>query len=130
MNEFAMAFDFGTKRIGVAIGQRITATASPAGIVRAKDGIPFWETIDKLVQKWKPSVFIVGLPLNMDGSASEMSKAATRFSKRLHGRYGIRTQLVDERLSTFEAKEFESPKKIDAIAAKIILETWLNAEKY
>jgi len=127
MNELAMAFDFGTKRIGVAIGQRITATATPATTVAAKDGIPLWEMLDKLVQEWKPNVFIVGLPLNMDGSESKMSKAATRFSKRLHGRYGIRTQLVDERLSTFEAREFEIPGKVDAIAAKVILETWLNA---
>jgi len=61
----------------------------------------------------------------MDGTESDMSKAAARFSRRLHGRYGIRIELMDERLSTFEAREFENPDQLDAIAAKLILETWL-----
>jgi putative Holliday junction resolvase len=125
MTELAMAFDFGTKRIGVAVGQKITGTATPVSVVKARDGKPEWQVIDKLVEEWKPKVFVVGLPINMDGTPSDMSEAATRFSRRLHGRYGIRIELMDERLSTFEAREFETPDQLDAIAAKLILETWL-----
>lgn len=126
MSEFAMAFDFGTTRIGVAIGQRITGTATPLSVIRARDGIPDWQEIDRLVAEWRPAVFVVGLPINMDGTDSDMSAAATKFSRRLTGRYGIATELMDERLSTFEAKEFDNPDQVDAIAAKLILETWLS----
>lgn len=125
MTGLAMAFDFGTTKIGVAIGQKITGTATPVAVVKARDGIPQWLVIDRLVEEWQPTVLVVGLPINMDGTESDMSKAATRFSRRLHGRYGISIELMDERLSTFEAREFESPDQLDAIAAKLILETWL-----
>ena len=125
MTGLAMAFDFGTTKIGVAIGQKITGTATPVAVVKARDGIPQWLVIDRLVEEWQPTVLVVGLPINMDGTESDMSKAATRFSRRLHGRYGISIELMDERLSTFEAREFETPDQLDAIAAKLILETWL-----
>ena len=125
MNDLAMALDFGTTKIGVAVGQQITGTASPVAVVKARDGIPQWLAIDRLVEEWQPKVLVVGLPINMDGTESDMSKAAARFSRRLHGRYGIRIELMDERLSTFEAREFENPDQLDAIAAKLILETWL-----
>lgn len=125
MTGLAMAFDFGTTKIGVAVGQKITGTATPVAVVKARDGIPQWLVIDRLVEEWQPTVLVVGLPINMDGTESDMSKAATRFSRRLHGRYGISIELMDERLSTFEAREFETPDQLDAIAAKLILETWL-----
>ena len=125
MSGLAMAFDFGTTKIGVAVGQKITGTASPVAVVKARDGIPQWLEIDRLVEEWQPKVLVVGLPINMDGSESDMSKAAARFSRRLHGRYGIRIELMDERLSTFEARKFEAPDQLDSIAAKLILETWL-----
>jgi putative Holliday junction resolvase len=129
MTGLAMAFDFGTTKIGVAVGQKITGTATPVAVVKAREGIPLWQMIDRLVEEWKPTVFVVGLPINMDGTESDMSKAATRFSRRLHGRYGISIELMDERLSTFEAREFETPEQLDAIAAKLILETWLADSK-
>jgi putative Holliday junction resolvase len=125
MTGLAMAFDFGTTKIGVAVGQKITGTATPVAVVKARDGIPQWLVIDRLVEEWQPTVLVVGLPINMDGTESDMSKAATRFSRRLHGRYGISIELMDERRSTFEAREFETPDQLDAIAAKLILETWL-----
>ena len=125
MTGLAMACDFGTTKIGVAVGQKITGTATPVAVVKARDGIPQWLVIDRLVEEWQPTVLVVGLPINMDGTESDMSKAATRFSRRLHGRYGISIELMDERLSTFEAREFETPDQLDAIAAKLILETWL-----
>ena len=125
MTGLVMAFDFGTTKIGIAVGQKITGTATPVAIVKARDGIPRWPVIDQLMEEWQPTVLVVGLPINMDGTESEMSKAATRFSRRLHGRYGIGIELMDERLSSFEAREFETPDQLDAIAAKLILETWL-----
>ena len=125
MTGLAMAFDFGTTKIGIAVGQKITGTATPVAIVKARDGIPQWLVIDQLVEEWQPTVLVVGLPINMDGTESDMSKAATRFSRRLNGRYGISIELMDERLTTFEAREFETPDQLDAIAAKLILETWL-----
>ena len=125
MPGLVMAFDYGTTKIGVAVGQKITGTATAVTVVRARDGIPDWPVIDQLVNEWKPTLFVIGLPINMDGSESDMSEAATRFSRRLHGRYGIGIELMDERLSTFEAREFGSPEQLDAIAAKLILESWL-----
>ncbi len=79
MNDLAMAFDFGTTKIGVAVGQQITGTASPVAVVKARNGIPQWLAIDRLVEEWQPKVLVVGLPINMDGTESDMSKTAARF---------------------------------------------------
>ncbi|MBO6656002.1 MAG: Holliday junction resolvase RuvX [Pseudomonadales bacterium] len=126
MSEITMAFDFGTTKIGVAVGQKITGTATPLSIVPARDGIPDWEAMDRLIEEWQPKEFVVGLPINMDGTESDMSLAAEKFSRRLHGRYNIPAHLMDERLSTFEAKSYDGdPGQVDAIAAKLILESWL-----
>ena len=125
MSDFIMAFDFGTTRVGVAIGQRITGTATPLSVIAARDGIPDWVVIDRLVEEWQPEELVVGLPINMDGTESDMSVAAEKFSRRLHGRYHKPVHLMDERLSTFEAKSFDEPEQVDAIAARLILESWL-----
>ena len=126
MNSIVMSFDFGMKRIGVAVGQRVTQTASGLGVVQAFDGIPKWDYLDKIVLDWQPERFIVGLPINMDGSNSEMSKKAQKFSRRISSRYNIRSEMFDERLTSFEAREHDGKTHIDAIAAKIILESWLR----
>lgn len=126
-SDLVMGFDFGQKKIGVAVGQKLTSTATPVAIVSAKDGKPDWQQIDHLVNEWKPSLLVVGLPLNMDDTMSEMAAAAKKFSRRLHGRYGITAELMDERLSTFEAKQISDDDQIDHIAAKLILESWLSA---
>lgn len=125
MPDFIMAFDFGTTRVGVAIGQRITGTATPLSVIAARDGIPDWAVIDRLVEEWQPEELVVGLPINMDGTESDMSVAAEKFSRRLHGRYHKPVHLMDERLSTFEARSFNEPEQVDAIAARLILESWL-----
>ena len=125
MSDFIMAFDFGTTRVGVAIGQRITGTATPLSVIAARDGIPDWAVIDRLVEEWRPEELVVGLPINMDGTESDMSVAAEKFSRRLHGRYHKPVHLMDERLSTFEARSFNEPEQVDAIAARLILESWL-----
>ena len=126
MNSIVMSFDFGMKRIGVAVGQKVTQTASGLGVVQAFDGIPKWDYLDKIVLDWQPERFIVGLPINMDGSNSEMSKKAQKFSRRISSRYNTRSEMFDERLTSFEARKHDGKTHIDAIAAKIILESWLR----
>jgi putative holliday junction resolvase len=130
-----LAFDFGTQRIGVAVGQTITSTATALNILSANDGIPDWQQIEKLIEEWHPDAFVVGIPFNMDGSESEMSVRARKFGKRLYGRFGKPCHEMDERLSSIEAKHVlaEHDKKashraepIDSIAAKLILESWLS----
>ena len=126
MNSIIMGFDFGMRRIGVAVGQKVTQTASGLTVVRARDGIPKWEYLDKIVLDWQPEKFIVGLPLNMDGSKSEMSQKAHKFSRRMSSRYNIQSEMFDERLTSFEARGHEEKTHIDAIAARLILESWLR----
>jgi putative Holliday junction resolvase len=130
MSKICMGFDFGMKKIGIAIGQSITGTANPLIIITAKDGQPDWLALGKIVKQWQPEKFIVGLPINMDSTPSEMSSKAEKFARRLTGRYNIPHQTWDERLTSFEAREFADPDKlIDAIAAKLILESYFRASQ-
>lgn len=130
-----LGFDFGTHRIGVAVGQTITGTATPLKVLAAKDGIPDWKEVEALIAEWKPDAFVVGVPLNMDGTESPMSVRARKFGQRLHGRFGKPCHETDERLSSFEVKQWlaEHDQKalvnhdpIDSKSAKLILETWLS----
>jgi putative Holliday junction resolvase len=131
-----MAFDFGTLRIGIAVGQSLTKTATPIAPIKAKDGIPNWDNLEKIVTEWQPEAFLVGLPLNMDGSVSEMSRRALKFSRRIESRYRKPSYTYDERLSSYEAKgrvikaggnrNFKD-NSVDGIAAQLILEGWLNS---
>ena len=118
-----LAFDFGEKTIGVAVTEPRAGTASPLGTVRARNGVPAWDTLDALVREWRPEGFVVGLPLNMDDTESEMSRAARRFGDRLEERYGTAVAFADERLSTFEAVGRGGGH---ATAAQVIAETWLG----
>jgi putative Holliday junction resolvase len=123
-----LAFDFGLRNIGVATGQAITRTASEIATVRARDGVPDWNTVDALVRQWEPDALLVGLPLNMDDTESEMSTRAKAFARKLRSRYRLAVELVDERLTSFEARGISD--EIDtqhAIAARLIAETYLNA---
>ena len=130
-----LCFDYGTKSIGVAVGQSITQTANPLTDLKAKDGIPNWDEIKKIIDEWQPDLLLVGLPLNMDGSPSEIGVRAKKFANRLHGRFGLPFAMADERLSSFEAKgeiiqqtgsrDFKK-NNVDSLAAKIILESWLT----
>jgi len=122
-----MSFDFGTKKIGVAVGQSVTGTATPIKILMARDGIPNWQEVKALIEEWKPCHLVVGLPLNMDDSESEMSVRAEKFARRLTGRFNIPHSTIDERLSSIEARELaDDQKALDAVAAKLILETWFR----
>ncbi|MCB5161183.1 Holliday junction resolvase RuvX [Marinomonas algarum] len=130
-----LGFDFGTTRIGVAIGQTITGTAQPLDPLKAKEGIPNWDEIARIVSEWQPDAFVVGLPLNMDGSENEMCQRARKFAKRLHGRFNRPYFMMDERLSSYEAKgqvmarggnrNFKE-NSVDGLAAQMIIETWFT----
>lgn len=134
-----MAFDFGLRQIGVATGNCVLGTTRPLPIIKAKEGHPEWAALESLVDEWCPDLVVVGEPLNMDGSASEMSALAGKFARRLHGRLGLKVIMVDERLSSFEAKHQSQEQghrgnykkqPVDSLAAELILKTWLgeNAE--
>ena len=120
-----LAFDFGLRHIGLAVGQTVTRTANPVTTLRADAGKPDWQALDEIVGVWQPDLMIVGLPLNMDDSESEMSERARHFADQLHQRYLSRVELVDERLSSFEAKQI-NPDDGHAVAAQLIAETWLR----
>jgi putative Holliday junction resolvase len=129
-----LGFDFGTKSIGVAIGQEITGTASPLDALSAKDGIPDWLKIAIIYEQWAPQLVVVGLPLNMDGSKQQVTFAAQKFANRLHAKFKTPVQTFDERLTTVDAKAtlFEmggykklSKGKIDSASACLILESFM-----
>lgn len=130
----ALGFDYGTQRIGVAFGQSISGTARPVAVLKAKDGIPDWDQIAKLIEDWNPDALVVGLPFNMDGSESELLTRAQKFARRLHGRFGKPCFGIDERLSSKEAIERVVEEDggagrraaIDDVAARIILENWFD----
>jgi putative Holliday junction resolvase len=132
-----LGFDFGMKNIGVAVGQELTKTANPLTVVKAREGIPDWDHLKKLLDEWHPQLLIVGLPLNMDGTEQEMTAAAKRFGNRLNGRFHIPVAWQDERLTTFEAldqlgirSKMQSNKRedVDRISAQLILQSWLNQQ--
>lgn len=132
---FLMAFDFGLRQIGIATGNAELKSSQPLTVINAHDGIPDWSRIKTLLEEWQPDLLIVGDPLNMDGSASELALRARKFGQRLHGRFGLPIAMVDERLSSSEAKQMQRDaghrgnykrKPIDAHAAQLILDTWLR----
>ena len=127
-----IAFDFGIKKIGVAVGQTSTYTSSPLLIIKNKDGKVNWEEINKLINEWNPELIIVGKPLNMDGTDSEIMKKVDRFLKKLKSLHHARYEYIDERLTTFEAKQILAENKnnnIDANAAKILIENWFEINR-
>ncbi len=121
-----MAFDFGMRHMGVAIGQPITDSASPLTTLSAVNGNPDWDQLSGLIDTWRPVCLLVGLPLNMDDTESEMCSSARLFAKKLARRYALPVHMVDERLTTFEAKQID-PEGAHEIAAKLIAETYLNS---
>ena len=131
-----IAFDYGRRRIGVAVGQTLTGSATPLAVVPVANK-PDWQAITDIIKEWKPAAIVVGLPFAEEGGETDMSKGARRFGRQLHGRFGIPVLFEDERLTSFGAQERfvdarargEMRKKDaafkDAIAAQIILENWL-----
>ena len=126
-----LGFDYGSKRIGVAVGQSITHSARPLETVYSRDDRPDWQAITRLVETWQPTDLVVGLPVNMDGTEQEATRRARRFSRQLAGRYALPVHLVDERLSSVEAisrlrDKGQSGNQVDPVAAQLILETWFS----
>jgi putative Holliday junction resolvase len=165
----AMGFDYGSKRIGVAVGQTLTSTASPLAIITVKNQQVDWAQLNALIQEWQPQTLVVGLPKHADGTDNAISEAVYRFCRQLQKRYQLPVQTIDERLSSVAAAELikrvkskgqrtrsketrnkeqratEQPARnktnhdssrspssfllstsLDAVSAKIILETWLT----
>jgi len=131
-----LGFDFGAKRIGVAVGQFITRSASPITILNSRGGIPDWKNIESLKNEWKANAFVVGMPYNMDGTEQEITKGAKKFGRQLEKMFKLPVYFVDERLTTKEAqwslrenkekKRLQNNKNVDSLAAKIILESFLR----
>ncbi|MGL5699979.1 MAG: Holliday junction resolvase RuvX [Kluyvera sp.] len=135
MSGTLLAFDFGTRSIGVAIGQRITGTARPLAALKAQDGTPDWNAVGRLLKEWQPDTVIVGLPLNMDGTEQPLTARARNFANKIHGRFGVAITLHDERLSTVEARAglfehggFRALDKgsVDSASAVVILESYFD----
>ncbi|WP_029408234.1 Holliday junction resolvase RuvX [Thiomicrorhabdus sp. Milos-T2] len=123
-----IGFDFGLRRIGVAIGQTITQTAAPQAIVNSKDGKPDWEHITKLFEQWQPVAIVVGLPMRLDGTEQALTQPARKFGQRLSGRYNRPIFYIEEQLSSIEAENRGLKQKhIDDHAAQILLENWLQS---
>lgn len=130
-----LGFDFGYKRIGVAVGQALTRSASPLITLAAKTGIPNWSEIEALIRKWRPVGLVVGLPTKIDGQEQYTTQAARNFAQHLHDRFALPVHLVDERLTTVAARDELytqggyrklQQSQVDCIAACIILEQWLQ----
>ncbi|MDX1344431.1 MAG: Holliday junction resolvase RuvX [Sedimenticolaceae bacterium] len=131
MPETLLGFDYGTRRIGVAVGQSLTGTASPLTTLDSRNGRPDWEAITALIEEWKPVAFVVGYPVDTDGSENPIMEPVKKFARQLQGRYHLPVHFIDETLTSIEAARYTGPKfasggRNDATAAAIILETWLN----
>ena len=132
-----LAFDFGTKSIGVAVGQTITNTAQPLAAIKANDGKADWQIFIQLCREWEPDKLLVGIPYNMDGTEQEMTLRARKFARRLSAQCHKEVVEVDERLTTTDAKSrlFElggfkklTKDKIDSVSACVIFEGWLASQ--
>lgn len=125
-----ICFDYGDRRIGVAVGQNLTDTATPLETIESRRGRPDWGRISVLVRDWQPHALVVGNPLTMDGSRQPVTDAADRFARQLAGRFGLPVYRADERLSTYEAvQRAGTDVGVDAIAAQVILESWLAQQR-
>jgi len=128
-----IGFDYGSKRIGIAVGQTLTKTARALTQI-SNDATPEWSKLDTLIAEWRPKTLIVGLPLNMDDSIGHAADSAKKFAQQLQQRYHLPTHLIDERLSSREArtrlqqqgKRQPDKQAINSMAAQIILEDWLH----
>jgi len=130
-----LGFDFGYRRIGVAVGQQLTSSASPLTTLDAKHGVPNWDAVQKVINDWRPQALIVGLPTCIDDKELYTTAAAKGFARQLRKRFSLPVHLVDERLTTVEARAHLFAEggyrkirqsEIDCIAACIILEQWLQ----
>ena len=125
-----LAIDFGLKKVGLAIGNTLTKTSMPISTIFYKSKQELFNLLEKHVIEWNTEFIIIGNPLNMDQTESEMSKLAEKFSTQFSKKFNLAVELVDERLSSFEAKEFTKDDNLDAMAAKLILDSWMNNNEH
>ena len=135
-----LGFDFGPRKIGVAVGQTVTGSATPLTTLRSRGERPDWPGIEALIREWQPSAAIVGLPFNMDDTEVAWSPRIHRFARQIEGRFRLPVHLVDERLTSIEARRQlmsrpgfkiahgDPHHAVDALAAALILETWLSEQ--
>lgn len=139
MNETLLGFDFGTQRIGVAVGESLIGQAHPLTVIHGEANDHRFNTIQKLIAEWQPSTLVVGLPTHLDGTPHDMTDRCRRFARQLEGRFGLPVELADERLSSCDAESRlretgHSAKTarphLDAVAAQLILQTWLDTHAH
>ena len=135
MSQTLLGFDYGTKRIGVAVGQDISHSVTPLTTLSSQNDKPDWNAISKLIAEWQPDRLVVGLPLHLDGSTQPLTEKAQRFGNQLKGRYNLPVEMVDERLTSHEAEAELAAQggkvakaDIDALAAALILQSWLDQQ--
>jgi putative Holliday junction resolvase len=135
--DLALGIDYGMAKIGLAIGQQITKSATPLKQIKAKQGIPSWSEFELILKKWNPDTIVIGMPLNMEGKTQYMSRKTNIFCEMIKQKYNIPIFKTDERLTTKEARSliFEeygykglTKYSIDSFCAKLILEQWMNDE--
>ncbi len=137
-----LGFDFGLRQIGVAVLSAPMSFSTPLCVLRSRGEKPDWQALQSIIEEWQPQLCVIGLPLNMDGTAGELDSRVQRFARQLEGRfgkqYGFNTVLHDERLSSHEAKELMSEQNsnsdyvrnpADSLAAKVILDRWVTAQR-
>ena len=134
-DETILAFDFGQKRIGVAVGSRKLGLAHPLATVDAEKTANRFSIIEGLIKEWQPVLLVVGLPVHADGTEHELTRLSRRFARQLQGRFGISTLLVDERYTSISAssalreagvKEKKQKLVLDQVAAQLILQTYFD----
>lgn len=137
-----IAFDFGLKRTGIAVGNTLTGSASPECTLQSVNEQPDWQSITRLISEWKPDQLVVGLPTELDGSENPLKKRIDRFCNQLNGRYNLPVDTENEQFTSIEAatrlkqlrqsgrKKKVSKEDVDKIAASIILENWMQNHGY
>ena len=132
-----LGFDYGEKTIGVAVGNTGSSQAHPLTTVRVIRGQPDWDTVTRLIEEWNPVALVVGLPINMEGNDNPVTPRARKFGNRLNGRYNLPVHMVDERLTTRDARtelynagvaEKRHKPVLDKLAAQSILQTYLSEQ--
>jgi putative Holliday junction resolvase len=129
-----LGFDYGSHKIGIAVGQTLTHSANPLTTLGNPRGKPDWERIARLIREWQPQALVVGHPFEMSDREASNAEPAKKFARQLHGRFNLPVHLVDERLTTREAwaelgvAAAKDATRVDSYAAKLILETWLRSQ--
>ncbi|HET8701147.1 MAG TPA: Holliday junction resolvase RuvX [Nitrococcus sp.] len=135
-----LGFDYGWRRLGIAVGEGLTGSAHPVTTLTCRQGRPDWKLLAEIIETWQPAALVVGIPRHADGSASKTTLRAAAFAQELEQRWNLPTHRVDERLSSHEARTrlqeaagrrlrgASGKALVDRLAAQIILQTWLNEQ--